>query len=337
MTQFEFDKLIEKYMAGDCDPAEEHLIEKWSKRQVAASPFPLNAQEEAETTKRLKKRIDTSTVGTWRFPFRLSFYRLGIAACFLSLLAYGTWFLVKNVYTDGTSRNNREGGILNSKTAGFELSNTTNVAQEFKLKDGSSITLQPQSSLTYLENFGSENRIVFLKGEGYFQVKNDTTKPFYVYAGNLVTKVLGTKFIVKAYNETKAEVVVTNGKVMVYENIQGKIAKTVVLTPNQKVNYTPNETVLKPIIVDVPIVVRPIEKVEDFDFKQTALPTVLKRLKNVYAIDILMKNKYLEKCHFTGNLNGLSLYEQLDLICKTIDAKYQKYGTAIWIEGEGCQ
>jgi transmembrane sensor len=151
-----------------------------------------------------------------------------------------------------------------------------------------------------------------------------------------VTKVLGTKFIVKAYTDTKSEVIVTSGKVMVYENIQGEIAKTVVLTPNQKVDYVPTAIVLKPLIVDVPIVVHPIEKVEDFDFKQTPLSIVLKRLKDVYAIDILTKNKDIEQCRFTGNLNGLSLSEQLDLICKTLDAKYQKYETAIWIDGEGC-
>ncbi len=329
MTQFEFDKLIEKYMAGDCDPAEERLIEEWSERQVAASPFPLTAQEETETNKRLKKRIDTSTVGVRRFPFRLSFYRLGIAASFVGLIAFGTWFLLKKPL-------NTEGGTLTDKMASFELSNTTNIEQSFNLKDGSTITLKPQSHLTYLEDFGVKNRIVYLKGEGFFNVKRDTMKPFYVYAGNLVTKVLGTTFTVKAYDNKKAEVVVKSGKVIVYENIQGKVAKTVVLTPNLKVNYVPTETVLTPIIVDVPIVVQPIEKKEDFDFKQTDLPTVLKRLKEVYAIDILLKNKDIKRCRFTGNLNGLSLSEQLDLICKTIDATYQKYETAIWIDGEGC-
>jgi transmembrane sensor len=332
MTQFEFDKLIEKYMAGDCDPAEERLIEEWSERQVMASPFPLTAQEEIQTTKRLKKRIDSSTVGTWRFPFKLSFYRLGIAACFLSLMAFGTWFLLKNA----DNSLDTEGGALNSKMASFELSNTTNIEQEFNLKDGSTITLKPQSHLTYLEDFGVENRIVFLKGEGYFQIKRDTSKPFYVYTGNLVTKVLGTTFTVKAYDNKKAEVVVTSGKVVVYENIQGKVAKTVVLTPNLKVDYVSTQTALTPSIVDVPIVVQPIEKKEDFDFKNTDLPIVLKRLKDVYAIDILLKNKDFENCYFTGNLNGLSLMEQLDLICKTIDATYQKYETSIWIDGEGC-
>jgi transmembrane sensor len=329
MTQFEFDKLIEKYMAGDCDAAEERLIEEWSERQIAASSFTLSVQEEKNTNKRLKKRIDTSTAGVLRFPFRISFYRLGIAACFLGIIGFGLWFWSKQT-------ENTESIALNSKIAEFRLSNTTNAEQEFKLKDGSTITLQPQSQLTYLEDFGVKRRIVFLKGEGYFQIKRDTATPFYVYAGNLVTKVLGTKFIIKAYENKKAEVVVTSGKVMVYENISGKVAKTVVLTPNQKVDYEPTQTTLTPVLVDVPIVVNSIKNAEDFDFNQTDLLTVLKRLKDVYAIDILLKNKSMRHCLFTGNLNGLELAEQLDLICKTIDATFQKHETAIWIEGEGC-
>lgn len=156
------------------------------------------------------------------------------------------------------------------------------------------------------------------------------------YAGNLVTKVVGTKFIIKAYDNKEAEVIVTSGKVMVYENIQGKVSKTVVLTPNKTVIYTPTKEVLTPELVDMPLIIHPIEKVADFDYKKEILPTVLNRLKQVYDIDIFLKNKTLEHCYFTGNLNGLSLYEQLDLICKTIDAKYQKYETAIWIDGEGC-
>lgn len=328
MTQFEFDKLIEKYMAGDCDPAEERLIEEWSEKQAAASAFPLGTQEETETARRLKKRID-SQLGIKRFPFTLSFYRFGIAACLLSVVACSLWFWAKKPI-------NTEGVATLNKKAEFELSNTTNVEQEFKLKDGSTITLKPQSRLTYLENFGLENRVVFLIGEGYFQIKRDTTKPFFVYAGNLVTKVLGTKFIVKAYEGKEAEVIVTSGKVMVYENIKGKVSKTVYLTPNQKVAYAPVKTVLTPVLVDIPVVVNPIEHTEDFDFKQATLPSVLDRLKQVYDIDIFMKNKGLEHCYFTGNLNGLSLSEQLDLICKTVEAKYQKYETAIWIDGEGC-
>lgn len=334
MTQFEFDKLLEKYLAGGCDPAEERLIEAWTERQVTnATPFPLTQSETTTVQKRLKKRIDKETVGVWRLPSPFSVYRLGIAACLLGLIGLTAWFLTQN----SKLKTFTEGSFGHDKTASFELSNTTNAAQAFKLKDGSTITLKPQSQLTYLENFGIENRIVFLKGEGYFEIAHDTSKPFYVYAGNLVTKVLGTKFTVKVYESgKKTEVVVTSGKVMVYENVGGKVSKSAILTPNQTIAYVPNTAIFKPQIIDNPIIIRPIERKEDFVFDGIPLSKVLNRLKNVYAIDILTKNDALQNCLFTGDLNGLTLNEQLELICKATDTHAQKYETAIWLDGDGC-
>jgi len=327
MTQFEFDQLLEKYLAGNCDPAEEQMVEAWSENQISqAASFSLSVQEEKDINKRLKKRIDASTTKDgWRFPFRL--YRLGMAACLFGIIVLAGWLAIRHALV--------KEGNAGTGLANFELSNTTLSEQEFKLKDGSTITLKPQSRVTYLEDFGIRNRMVYLKGEGYFQIKRDSTKPFYVYAGNLVTKVLGTKFIVKAYgSDNKAEVVVTSGKVMVYENKQGKLSNAVVLTPNQSISYASNLPAPKPQIVDNPIVVNPVEKAEDFVFDKTPLTNVLSRLKKVYGIDVLLKNQTLEASLFTGDLNGLGLYQQLDLICKTIDAHYQKYETAIWIDGD---
>jgi transmembrane sensor len=123
--------------------------------------------------------------------------------------------------------------------------------------------------------------------------------------------------------------------VMVYENWQGKTGKSVVLTPNQKVTQTHKQIDL-PQLVEQPLIINPIEKKEDFIFEKTPLTTVLSRLTSVYAIDILIKNKTMNQCLFTGDLNGLTLNEQLDLICKTFDTHYQTYATAIWFDGESC-
>ena len=100
------------------------------------------------------------------------------------------------------------------------------------------------------------------------------------------------------------------------------------LIPNQKVAYAPVKIVLTPVLVNIPVIVNPIKK-QRILISNKPLFRALERLKQVYDIDIFMKNKELEHCYFTGNLNGLSLSEQLDLICKTVEAKHQKYETAI--------
>ncbi|MEN9611665.1 MAG: hypothetical protein RLZZ628_2479 [Bacteroidota bacterium] len=328
MTQFEFDKLLEKYLAGDCTPDEERMIENWSENQILFTPLlQISTQEEKKIEQRLKKRIDVSTLESRTVGKMPVFYRWGLAASLIGILILGGWCWIK---PDA----NR---WIDKDLARFELANNTNIEQIFYLKDGSEITLKPQSELTYGENFGEKDRKVYLKGEGIFQVKRDTMKPFYVFAGDLVTKVLGTTFSVKTFKDgRKTEVVVTQGKVMVYENRQGKVPKAVLLTPNLKIDYTAKSMELKPQIVDNPIVIHPIEQKIDFVFEKIPLSVVLNRLKKVYCIDILTQNPTIEKCFFTGNLNDLTLYQQLDLICQSLDAHYQKYETAIWIHGEGC-
>ena len=94
---------------------------------------------------------------------------------------------------------------------------------------------------------------------------------------------------------------------------------------------------MTPQLVEQPVVVNPIEKAEDFNFKESPLPVVLATLTKVYSVDIFFKNKNSENCFFSGNLNGLNLDEQLNLICQSIRGRYQKYETAIWIEGNECQ
>ena len=80
------------------------------------------------------------------------------------------------------------------------------------LPDGSSVTLNQNSNLTYTENFEGSERRVILIGEGYFEVIENPTRPFIVVAGNTETKVLGTAFNLKAYDD-EVELIVTKGKV----------------------------------------------------------------------------------------------------------------------------
>src|SRR5690606_40982760 len=77
------------------------------------------------------------------------------------------------------------------------------------LADGSKVTLYPGSEIRYTSDFNIFTREIHLKGEAYFEVASDKNKPFLVYANSVVTKVLGTSFLVKAKeNETDVEVLV---------------------------------------------------------------------------------------------------------------------------------
>lgn len=69
------------------------------------------------------------------------------------------------------------------------------------LADGSKVFLNSESELTYPVRFAGGERRVLLKGEAFFEVSHCAEKPFVVESGELHTKVLGTVFNVKAYED----------------------------------------------------------------------------------------------------------------------------------------
>jgi transmembrane sensor len=335
MTQYDFDKLLEKYLQGACTPEEELLLDEWANRQMNSETKALSEEETAIVKKRLWKRIKHNNLPDTPLSIQwFSWTKLGIAASFLFLLSWGfMWY--NNTYSI------KKSSYPSNKLTGIEMTNTTAKAQIITLNDGSTVTLQPQSMLTFPEKFGDHNRVVYLKGEGYFQIKRDTTKPFYVYADNLVTEVLGTSFVIKSNEKDKiSEVIVTSGKVKVYNAhaIEGgnKIIKPIILTPNQKVVFEKTTQQITPQMVEKPRALNPSKMRESFLFQETPLLIVLNKIEEVYGLKIIV-NPNLKDCVFTGDLNDLELYEQLDWICKSINTKYEKVETTIVINGEGCQ
>lgn len=104
------------------------------------------------------------------------------------------------------------------------------------LPDGSTVILNSGSKLKYPNNFGNDSRMVTLEGEGYFDVKKDKKKPFFVNVSGIKVKVLGTTFNVKAYPEEKSiETSLITGSIEIYKDDNSE-EKTplVVLKPNQR-------------------------------------------------------------------------------------------------------
>jgi ferric-dicitrate binding protein FerR (iron transport regulator) len=86
-----------------------------------------------------------------------------------------------------------------------------NPSYEVLLPDGSKVTLRKGSSLRYEEHF--VEREVTLIGEAFFDVTHDEAHPFSVVAGGGIVRVLGTKFNLKADQNTTVELYVEEGRV----------------------------------------------------------------------------------------------------------------------------
>ena len=84
------------------------------------------------------------------------------------------------------------------------------------LPDGSRVKLHPGSRISYPTRFVGSTRQVSLTGEAYFMVAKDASKPFIVKTGNVYTRVLGTEFNVKSWNEegmSNHEITLVEGRI----------------------------------------------------------------------------------------------------------------------------
>lgn len=103
-----------------------------------------------------------------------------------------------------------------------EVMNTVTVPQgqrvHLTLSDGTKVWLNAKTKMEYPQSFKvSDQRIVKVDGEAYFEVSKNKEKPFIVKTTKGDVEVLGTKFYISAYATTDVfETSLIEGKVKVH-------------------------------------------------------------------------------------------------------------------------
>lgn len=333
MNQFDFDIILQKYLSGEHSPEEEKLVLAYLENNPMDTT-PVFEAEKDKIGKRIKSRVFESTIG---IPFYIRFMPAlkGVAAALIILTCTWIYFNKSDFYTETAIGSSKSPAVV-------EIKNTSNKPQRVSLEDGSIVILKEKSSISFPEHFGDERRLVYLHGEAFFEVKRNPAKPFVVSTENLVTQVLGTSFTVKSYDDSRSiEVQVKTGRVSVYETADKSSSNSsgngVILTRNQKITFDKQSKKMELAIVDRPAIM-PVPEVANhgFVFSETPLKESLAFLEKAYGIDIVIENDSVEKCLFSGDLTGLPLFDQLDLICKSVNANYERRGTTLFVHGEGC-
>ncbi len=209
------------------------------------------------------------------------------------------------------------------------------------LSDGSMVKLSPDSRIRVDAQFGKINRMVWLEGEASFDVIRKTEQPFIVKSHNVVTRVLGTVFHVKAYDyDENVSVSVSSGKVTVQKTAEApreeEAVAEMVLTPNQQaVISRKNDKIIKTLI-DAPAILRQPDHYRHFTFNDTPISEVFATLEQAYGIPIAYDKEKLAKCNLTARLTEEDLFNKLDLICETIQVSYRITDGQILVNGPGC-
>ncbi|MCU0354380.1 MAG: FecR domain-containing protein [Cytophagales bacterium] len=333
MTEPEFLEILERYLAGTCSPAEKAAVEQWLLRRGNTVGSFADAQDERERKDKIWSRVHQATEQKALPVRQLRSVRVQWAAAAVLLLGVAAL-----AWVYGTKENNPSNNppVAVAEQVWQEYTNPSPKIRTIRLADGSHVWLRPNSTLRLRQPFGfAQNRELHLVGEAFFKVARDTSRPFLVHTGKLLTRVLGTSFNIRAYAaEERVEVNVESGKVAVYE--QGIHPKQLQLTPNQGASYDKSKGKLVKRLVMVPVTVPPQPAAEELVFKNEPFGRVLHTLGETYNVSISTENTALQDCPITASFAQQSLYFQLDLLCKSVGATYEIRGAQIVVRGGNC-
>ena len=170
----------------------------------------------------------------------------------------------------------------------------------FLLPDSTTVFLNAESRLRFPDRFvpGSE-RIVYLSGEAYFDVKRDPRSPFLVCLEHSAVKVTGTSFNVKAYpDDTNEATTLISGTVSMGI---GTTEQWIVLKPGEQGYYDATRKTLSQQTVDVNYYTAWKDGV--FAFYRQPLEEVMKTLGCWYLFDTHYQNEALKSILYTGKIN----------------------------------
>lgn len=231
--------------------------------------------------------------------------------------------------------NNSSGAELYSAAtdANYKLIGKTDFGHRklIKLPDGSLVLLNGLSTLKIANDYNASNRHLLLSGEAFFSVTKNKHKPFVVITGKTATTALGTSFKVESYSNAKvASVMLSTGKVKVQSTQPDLKVEDVTLVPGQKAAlYNGNKA-----FTQTTFYAKDLQNWIDrkLIFKSAGLKEIAAKLKTVYGVDVIAKDKAADDLSFTGEFTGKELTEILDAIGFTNHFTYKQTGNSVQLQ-----
>jgi transmembrane sensor len=280
-------------------PVDVNVDDAWGKMSVMIDDF-----EESESSKSEKKVKVIS----------LRKYLLRVAAVLLPLIAIsGLFFLI-----------NQKPQLITKEATAQILKDT--------LSDGSIISINKNSQISYPEKFKGNIREVDMKGEVFFEVSPDKEKPFIIHAESTFIKVLGTSFNVKAYTDSSLiEVSVKTGRVLFSEfNDDLNDTTGLILLAGETGIYDKNTGHI--FKVELPVKQELQQEDKILVFKRSSLADVASEIKKKYGVTVVLQSKDIENMHYSATFKNSSIDSIIQVMANTLDLKVIKQGTKFIIE-----
>lgn len=207
----------------------------------------------------------------------------------------------------------------------LSLKNVGGQIYKIRLSDGTLIWLNADSQIDYPEQFEAKERVVRLTGEAYFEVNPEKTsgtdRPFIVETGGQRITVLGTKFNVRAYEES-ANIATTllEGRVSISSSRNPDVQQP--LIPNQQSVYNKQTGSTRISDVDPQIATAWMDGL--FSFESMALEDIMAEIKRWYHVDVIFRQETLRTEKFGGSIpRDASLSDVLKILTLTETVKFK--------------
>lgn len=318
------DDLLVKYLVGETDATENATVENWldadeknlnyynGLKKIWEDSLVLAAEnktvDEDAAWKRLQNRIHEKKVPVLT-PKKSSTHWLRIAA---SIVLISTLGWLGYSYFENKSANT----LIRIYASNTTLNDT--------LPDGTTVTLNKNSSISYTSRFTGKTRPVTLKGEAFFNVSPDKTKPFIIHINDVTVQVVGTSFNVKNKNgktivdvetgivkvsKNKDQVELIHGEKVIISDQKPKLLKSI--SKGRLYNYYRN----KELVCD-----------------ETPLEELVEALNEIYNVNIIIKNPSLKEKPLTTVFKDQSLDQVLEVIQETFRIEIEHKNNQILLE-----
>jgi transmembrane sensor len=225
------------------------------------------------------------------------------------------------VYTVTNSSSNSK-----AKTSQFNTIETPIGGQyQINLPDGTKVWLNAASSLRYPVTFTARERLVELKGEGYFEVAHNKYKPFRVASAGQVVEVLGTHFNINSYgDEPVIRTTLLEGSVLIRNNSSHA---TKVIQPGQQADISAGYIKVSPADLDQAVA----WKNGDFLFDGAHLEDIMRKISRWYNVEISYSGKVTD-IEFGGSISRTkNISEVLTILEKTQSVHFKIEGRRILV------
>lgn len=208
--------------------------------------------------------------------------------------------------------------ILNNKATQQVVASAQTILVD-TLPDGSVVTLNKQSEISYPSKFKGKSRPVQLKGEAFFNVTPDKTKPFIISVDDVEVKVVGTSFNIKNQDGT-TEVVVETGVVLVTRN-----GSTTKLSAGEMLKLETNRNVKQPAGKQLYNYYQP----RVFNCDNTPLGKLFDAINKVYDTTVVITNPATRDLQHSAPFYNQSLKKIVEVVAETHRITYEFRGDTI--------